>query len=188
MHPRITLLSLGAVVLTFVMTAAAQPASARPLPSERQWHRDVSAAMAGSRDYLRAAVAEPGPTYAINLDIDNTSLATHYDPGARIGPVFRLTRWAANHGVAVLFNTARYGANIKAGKRLLRAAGYTVTEICGRSGPKVSLARGKVRCRQHFVDEGYTIVANVGNNRTDFSGTKNYGRAFRLPNYGGRLG
>jgi hypothetical protein len=32
------------------------------------------------------------------------------------------------------------------------------------------------------VDEGYTIVANVGNRSTDFLGGS-YQRAFRLPDY-----
>lgn len=179
---------LLALVVAFVLSAAAPPAVARPLPSKRHWEHDVAVRMEGSRAYLRDAVATAGPAYAINLDIDNSSLATHYQPGARVGPVYRLARWAANHGVAVLFNTGRYGAKIQAGEKLLEKAGYTVTEICGRSRASEALGHGKVHCRRHFVDEGYTIVANVGNNPTDFSGPKDYGRAFRLPNYGGRLG
>ncbi|HEX3930432.1 MAG TPA: HAD family acid phosphatase [Nocardioides sp.] len=179
---------LAAVLLALVVGALPSSANAAPLPSRRQWHHDVAAAMTGWRDYLRAAVSVAGPRYAVNLDIDNTSLATHYQPGHPVKPVLRLATWAANHDVAVLFNTARYGPGIKAGKKLLVKAGYAVTEMCGRTGVRVALRRGKVRCRRHFVGEGYTIVANIGNNRTDFSGVKDYGRAFRLPNYGGRLG
>jgi hypothetical protein len=179
---------MAAVLLVLVVSALPSSASAAPLPSRRQWHHDVAVAMTGWRDYLRAAVSVAGPRYAINLDIDNTSLATHYQPGAPVKPVLRLATWAANHDVAVLFNTARYGRGIRAGKKLLMKAGYPVTEMCGRTSVRVALGRGKVRCRRHFVDEGYTIVANVGNNRTDFSGVKDYRRAFRLPNYGGRLG
>jgi predicted secreted acid phosphatase len=179
---------LGPVLVLALLVGAAAPAAARPLPGKRHWEHDVAVRMEGSRTYLRHAVATEGPAYAINLDIDNTSLATHYQPGARVRPVYRLARWAANHGVAVLFNTGRYGAKIQAGEKLLEKAGYTVTEICGRSRSSESLKHGKVHCRRHFVDEGYTIVANVGNNPTDFSGPKDYGRAFRLPNYGGRLG
>ena len=97
-------------------------------------------------------------------------------------------RYARRHGVAVLFNTGRVGRKVAVARKLLRKAGFPVTEMCGRSRLSEDLARGKRLCRAHFVHEGYTIVANVGNNRTDFIGPKNYGRAFRLPNYGGRLG
>ena len=60
-----------------------------------------------------------------------------------------------------------------------------VTEVCGRAHGE-GLVHGKQRCRRHFVDEGYTIIANVGNRSTDFTGG-NYERAFRLPNYGNQL-
>ena len=40
---------------------------------------------------------------------------------------------------------------------------------------------------QIFKKEGYTLIANVGNNDTDFVGD-GYERAYRLPNYGNRLG
>ena len=49
------------------------------------------------------------------------------------------------------------------------------------------MTTSKQRCRQEFVAKGYTIIANVGNRSTDFVG-KNYERAFKLPNYGNRLG
>jgi hypothetical protein len=179
---------LAAVLLALVVSVLPSCANAAPLPSRRQWHHDVAVAMTGWRDFMRAAVSVAGPRYAINLDIDNTSLATHYQPGAPVKPVLRLATWAAKHDVAVLFNTARYGPGIKAGRKLLVAAGYPVSEMCGRTSVAVALRRGKVLCRRHFVKEGYTILANVGNNRTDFAGVRDYRRAFRLPNYGGRLG
>ena len=34
---------------------------------------------------------------------------------------------------------------------------------------------------------GFTIIANIGNRTTDFYGN-NYEKAYRLPNYGNRLG
>jgi hypothetical protein len=45
---------------------------------------------------------------------------------------------------------------------------------------------GKERCRRQFVDKGYTLIANIGNNDTDFVGG-DYERAFRLPSYDGEL-
>jgi hypothetical protein len=183
------LLGASAVATAAFPASPASPASAAShLPSERQWHRDVRHAMAGSHAYLKKAVAVDGPRYAINLDIDNTSLATHYDPGAPVLPVRSFVRYAESLGVAVLFNTARYGVHVQQGERLLHRAHFPLTEICGRSSTQEAIGHSKPRCRRHFVSEQYTIVANVGNNPTDFSGVKDYGRAFRLPNYGGRLG
>jgi hypothetical protein len=68
----------------------------------------------------------------------------------------------------------------------LRAAGFTVTAICGRASSEEGLSHSKQRCRRHFVRHGYTIIANVGNRSTDFTGG-NYERAFRLRNYGNQL-
>jgi hypothetical protein len=64
--------------------------------------------------------------------------------------------------------------------------GYRFAEMCGRYQGE-SLTSSKQRCRQRFVDEGYTIIANVGNRSTDFVGG-NYERAFKLPSYSNRLG
>jgi hypothetical protein len=192
MSSRLSWLSRGGVgvlLMALLGASAVTPAyAASGLPSERQWHRDVRHAMAGSHKYLKKAVATAGPHYAINLDIDNTSLATHYHPGAPVRPVLSFVKYAESLGVAVLFNTARYGIHVQEGEQLLRRAGFPVAEICGRASRAEAIAHSKPRCREHFVSEDYTIVANVGNNRTDFSGAKDYGHAFRLPNYGGRLG
>jgi fructose-specific component phosphotransferase system IIB-like protein len=186
-----TLARLAVAVISVLLlgSSALFPASASSrLPSKKVWENDVAHAMAGSHRYLDRAISGGADKYAINLDIDNTSVASHYSPGHAVRAVRSFARYARRHGVAVLFNTGRYGRRIAAGRRLLRGAGFHITELCGRARASEPLARGKQRCRAHFVDEGYTIVANVGNNRTDFSGTKDYGRAFRLPNYGRRLG
>jgi hypothetical protein len=57
--------------------------------------------------------------------------------------------------------------------------------MCGRRvGERIS--HSKQRCRRQITRNGWRIIANVGNSRTDFTGG-NYERAFKLPNYGGRL-
>ena len=86
------------------------------------------------------------------------------------------------------FGTAELRRLAGAAVRMLKRAGYHPTQVCGRRSVGETLRHSKPRCRARFIDEGYTIIANVGNNRTDFSGPKDYGRAFKLPNYGGRLG
>jgi hypothetical protein len=72
-----------------------------------------------------------------------------------------------------------------AARRQLERAGFRVSRICGRVRGE-RLAHSKVRCRKRFVDEGYTLIANVGNRDTDFAGGY-YERAFRLPNYHNQL-
>ena len=179
---------VAALAVVLLGTATSSSAAPSPMPTEKKWHHDVASVMAGSHRYLDRAIAAGDRRYAINLDIDNTSLASYYRKGTPVLAVRSFARYAHRHGVAVLFNTARVGGKVSAGRRLLAKAGYPITEMCGRGSLSEPLAEGKRLCRAHFVDEGYTIIANVGNNSTDFIGPKNYGRAFRLPNYGGRLG
>ena len=180
----VTVLNLA--LLTVGLTQA--PAEAA-VPSRSQWLADVDAAMQGSWTYLDQQVAtEGGRRLAINLDIDNTSLATYYDPGKPVARVLRYTRHARSEGVSLLFNTGRLvgDGRMTRATRQLQAAGYVVTEICGRRSGE-TLTHSKQRCRAHFAHEGYTLVADVGNRRTDFVGG-GYQKAYRLPNYGNQLG
>ncbi|HEX4473085.1 MAG TPA: HAD family acid phosphatase [Nocardioides sp.] len=181
-------LARAALVALLVASVAAPAHAASRLPSEKHWRKDVSRAMSGSRGYLRDVVAVGGGPFAINLDIDNTSLATHYRPGSPVLAVRAFARFAHQHDIAVMFNTGRLQSHLKSARTQLRKAGFPITEMCGRSSRSETLDQSKPRCREQFVSEGYTIIANVGNNPTDFSGVDDYGRAFRLPNYGGRLG
>lgn len=142
--------------------------------------------MTGSHDYLDRATTSSRKKYAINLDIDNTSIASHYRPGTAVPALLSFATYARRHGVAVLFNTGRTGDSLESSRAQLTRAGYRVTRICGRKAGE-RIAHSKKRCRARFIDQGFTIIANVGNRRTDFSGPDNYGRAYKLPNYGGRL-
>lgn len=182
-HASVVAMSLG------LLAVATMPAHAvSKLPSERHWRKDVAREMAGSHAYVDKVAVDQSVMYAINFDIDNSSLATHYRPGTAIPAVLSFATYANHsHGVALLFNTARTGNQLKQARSLLAKAGYPVTEVCGRTSRKEKVAHGKQRCRAQFVAEGYTIIANVGNHDTDFSGQKDYGRAFRLPNYHNRL-
>lgn len=166
----------------------AGPASARTAPAQSTWVADVGVAMHGARPFLRERVAQaaPGERLALNLDIDNTSLATFYERGRAVRKVRNLARLAGTLGVTVLFNTGRLRSRLGDVPGQLRRAGYDVGAICTRR-PNELLPASKQRCRQSFVDQGFTIVANVGNNDTDFVGG-DYERAFRLPNYDGALG
>ena len=183
----VSLCLLSPTPVSAVATAADSRASAN-VPSEKHWRKDVRRAMAGSGKYLHARLdrAVAGEKLAINFDIDNTTLATEYDEGQPVRRVLRFAKHAQRHGIYVLFNTGRSFATLNDVPSQLAAAGYVVTEICTR-GTGVKLVKGKKQCRRHFRDEGYTVIANVGNRRTDFVGG-NYERAFRLPNYHNKLG
>jgi hypothetical protein len=180
--------TLGAVLSAALLAVGAvtSPASAA-LPSKATWLDDVDAAMAGSSAYVDRRVARGGNHLAVNFDIDNTTLATHYEPAAPVRRVLRFARHAHAEGVTLLWNTARFvgdGRMAKA-KRQLQKAGYAVAEVCGRQRGE-EIAHSKQRCRAHFVAEGYTLVANVGNRSTDFVGG-DYEKAYELPNYGNQL-
>ena len=180
-----------AAILLLVVTLlgsvlVGSPAQARGVPTKEQWLADTRDAMYGSRTYVKQRVAQGGTKLAVNFDIDNTTLATYYAKGTAVPVVLRFARYARSQGVTLLFNTGRERGHLAGVTRSLRRAGYVVTEVCGRAHGE-SLAHGKQRCRNRFAAEGYTLIANVGNRSTDFRGT-GYERAFKLPNYAGRLG
>ena len=89
-------------------------------------------------------------------------------------------------GVALVFNSGRLADQQQRTLTQLTRAGFPVAEVCLRTKGE-TLPVGKQRCRDNFIDAGYTLIANVGNNDTDFVGD-GYERAFVLPNYGGVLG
>lgn len=176
-------------LLAPLLLLAASPADARSaaLPSKKVWLADVSKAMAGSITYLdgRVAAAGGGPGLAVVLDIDNTSIATHYGWPQPVPQVRAFARRAAAQGVKVYFVTGRLRDDVKNVRPVLRKAGYPITSICGRIKGE-SLPASKQRCRRAITAAGNTIIANIGNRSTDFVGS-NYERAFRLPNYDNQL-
>ncbi len=160
----------------------------RDAPSRDQWLTDVKAVMEGSHGDIRARVAakDPEETLAVNFDIDNTVIATYYDGGGAIPKMLKLTRFLQRQHVAVLFNTGRLGSKRVSTLRQLERNGFPVDGLCLR-GKGAPLAFGKQRCRDKFIERGYTLIANVGNNDTDFEGD-GYETAYVLPNYEGVLG
>ena len=56
--------------------------------------------------------------------------------------------------------------------------------------PDEDVTESKPRCRALFREQGFTLIANIGNNPTDFRAGPDgidYEKAYRLPNYNGRL-
>lgn len=180
--------SIALLLCTLLLAALTAAPAQAALPSQSQWLSDVNHVMSGSRIYVQDRVARGGTKLAVNFDIDNTSLASHYAYGSAVPVVLRFANYARAHHVTLLFNTGRLRGDGRLARAAaqLRAAGYLVGEICGRSSTSVPLAQSKQQCRAHFAAEGYTLIANVGNRSTDFTGS-GYERAYRLPSYGNLL-
>ncbi len=177
-----TVMLLATVMVMSVLIAPSEAAA----PSKKRWLKDTRTAMYGSRAFINSRLTQGGTKLAVNFDIDNTSLATYYRRGKAVPVVLRFAKYANKQGVAILFNTGRTENNLTQPLAWLRKAGYPVSGICARHSGE-GLVAGKQRCRQQYVDAGYTLIANIGNRSTDFEGG-NYERAFRLPSYGKTLG
>ena len=174
------------VAVCLVLTVMVPSSDAARMPSKKKWTADTYKALYGSRAFVRDRVAKGGSKLALNLDIDNTSLATYYATGKPVPGTLRLVEYAKSKGVYILFNTGRnYSAHASTLAQLKRA-GFPVNGLCMHNKGE-SLTHSKQRCRQYYVDHGYKLIANIGNRSTDFTGG-NYERSYRLPNYGNRLG
>ena len=185
MFRRLLIVATTAVVL--VLSVMVAPTQSARMPSHRAWLNDTEQALSGSRTYVARRVADTRGRLALNLDIDNTSLQTYYNRGKAVPATLRLARYAKSRGVSILFNTGRHISKRASSKAQLRRAGFPVDGICARRKGE-SLSHSKRQCRRHFVNvKGFRLIANIGNRRTDFVGG-NYMRAYRLPNYGNRLG
>ncbi|MFC9591848.1 HAD family acid phosphatase [Streptomyces sp. NPDC056944] len=158
------------------------------------WRRDVAAVVAEARPYIEARAENAGrEKQAIVLDIDNSSLETDFHPfwelpTPAIADVRALVRDAHARGVAVFFVTARPGIIYSLTDWNLKKAGYPVDGLYVRSLPDLfsEVSAYKTEKRAEIEAKGYTIIANIGNNTTDLVGG-HAERAFKLPDYGGKL-
>ncbi|MDH6578173.1 HAD family acid phosphatase [Kitasatospora sp. MAP5-34] len=182
------------------IAAPAHPAAAVPVSvstastgavTEQQWLTDVSTAIAPAQAYIEQRTAEPTNRHlAIVFDIDNTTLATHFHPFTMpgIAPVVRLAQYAHAHGVALIFVSARPEFIDPLTRHSLTEAGYTVDELRGRDLGDLfePVQQFKTEQRTQVENEGYTIIANIGNNWTDINGG-HAEQTFKLPDYNGLL-
>ena len=132
----------------------------------RHPQRDVRLARLDQRAHRRAS--EKG--LAVNLDIDNTSLATYYARGKAVPVTLRF--------VEVRRQQARAGGVQHRSRP--EGPGRQRSASCARRATRsaASAAAARVRPRRtassaaasEFVAKGYTIIANVGNRSTDFVG------------------
>ncbi|MFD5438580.1 HAD family acid phosphatase [Kitasatospora sp. NPDC127067] len=147
--------------------------------------------IAPARAFVEQRTAEPtDETPAIVFDIDNTTLATHFHPFTMPGipPVVELAQYAHSRGVAIIFVTARVDFIEPVTRYSLEKAGYTVDELHGRGLGDLfkSVQQYKTDERIKVENEGYTIIASIGNNWTDLNGG-HAEQTFKLPDYNGLL-
>ncbi|MGW8698912.1 HAD family acid phosphatase [Streptomyces eurythermus] len=174
-----------------VATATTTAASAKV--DYATWQKDCQAVMDQALPYLkqRIAAARPGEKQAIVFDIDNTTLETDFGfsyPQPANRPVLDAARYAQEHGVSLFFVTARPGVLYWPTEYNLEHDGYEVSGLYvrGLSDLFKDVAAYKTAQRVGIENDGYTIIANIGNNATDLSGG-HAEKTFKLPDYDGQL-
>lgn len=163
------------------------------LPPYETWISRVTEVVEEVEDHLEARVSEgEGEKIAIVLDVDNTALQSSYSGGDFVTPatppVLRMVLKAHEAGVAIFFVTARGESHRDMTEFNLEYVGYPIDGLFLRSDfDWSSVQEYKTSARIAIEDLGYTIVANIGNNRSDVDGG-HAERAFKLPDYNGMLG
>ncbi|MFF9777388.1 HAD family acid phosphatase [Streptomyces sp. NPDC013978] len=195
----VAVLGLGAS-LTAAGPAAAAPSTAATAAAAAAevdyatWQKDVKAVVDTATPYVQQRTANSsGQKLAIVFDIDNTTLETHYTPWYQLPtpalkPSLALAKYAKSRGVAVFFVTARPGIIESLTEWNLENVGYPVDGLYVRDLPDLfgEVAAYKTASRADIESDGYTIIANVGNNTTDLVGG-HAERTYKLPDYDGLL-
>ncbi|WP_432027817.1 HAD family acid phosphatase [Streptomyces sp. 1222.5] len=157
------------------------------------WQQDCQTVMNDALPYLkqRIAAAKPGEKQAIVFDIDNTTLETDFGfsfPQPANKPVLNVARYAQEHGVKLFFVTARPGIVYWPTEYNLEQDGYDVSGLYVRGLLDLfkDVAAYKTAQRVGIENQGYTIIANIGNSATDLSGG-HAEKAYKLPDYNGQL-
>ncbi|MBL1107105.1 hydrolase [Streptomyces sp. 5-8] len=174
-------------------TAATTAASTSSKVDYATWQKDCQAVMDQALPYLknRIAAAGPGEKQAIVFDIDNTTLETDFGfsyPQPANKPVLDVARYAQDHGVSLFFVTARPGILYWPTEYNLEHDGYEVSglHVRGLFDLFKDVAAYKTAQRVGIENDGYTIIANIGNSATDLSGG-HAEKTYKLPDYNGQL-
>lgn len=173
------------------------------------YENDVAFVIHKAQLYLAKRIAENDhrehrQKLALVLDIDETSLSNYNNMSARgfavtkeqlhqeilkadepaLAPTLSLFHYAKSHGVAIFFITGRHESEREATVQNLTNAGYR-----GWSGlflkpddyDKPSASAFKAHIREQLTQKGYTIVASIGDQPSDFIGGFAE-KTFKLPN------
>ncbi|MEW2285333.1 HAD family acid phosphatase [Streptomyces sp. NPDC047841] len=187
------LASLAAPAATAAPAGAAATSTSSAKVDHAAWQKDCQAVMDQALPYLkdRIAAARPGEKQAIVFDIDNTTLETDFGfsyPQPANRPVLDVARYAQEHGVSLFFVTARPGVLYWPTEYNLEHDGYDVSglRVRGLADLFKDVAAYKTAQRAGIENDGYTIIANIGNSATDLSGG-HAEKTFKLPDYDGQL-
>ncbi|MCX5563249.1 HAD family acid phosphatase [Streptomyces sp. NBC_00038] len=193
-------LGIGGTV-TAAGTAAAAPVQAVASVTAAQadvdyatWQKDVQAVIDQATPYVEQRTAHAdGQQLALVFDIDNTTLETDFHPWYELPtpalrPSLALAKYAKSRGVDIFFVTARPGIIYSLTQWNLTSVGYPVDGLYVRDLPDLfdEVSAYKTGKRAEIEAQGYTIIANVGNNDTDLVGG-HAERTFKLPDYDGQL-
>lgn len=164
----------------------ATPAQIREYRDTGSWARDITRATGAAREQLARTTARRP---MLVLDVDDTSLSNYRcwerrdfhgggacSQGARLPAIPQtraLYRYARTHKIAVAFITGRHEDRRAETLRNLARAGYrgTLRLKMRPVGQSEAAHDGwKARRRRALQRRGFTIVANVGDQRSDLSG------------------
>lgn len=173
------------------------------------YERELTAAITKARCYIDQRIAEnekhgQKEKLAIVLDIDETSLSNYQQIFKRdfftdkqkihheilsakakvIKPMLALYEDARQHGVSVFFVTGRVPSERQATINNLLNAGYKHWNglyLRPADYHQPSIVSFKATARKDISKQGYTIIASIGDQFSDFAG--GYAeRGFKLPN------
>ncbi|MGJ8725179.1 MAG: HAD family acid phosphatase [Roseibacillus sp.] len=170
------------------------------------YHKDLDNAIRGAETFLRARKAQGGEKLTVIFDIDETTLSNlphmketdwGYQPdvwdawvataeGEAIEPLRKIYQVAIELGMKVIFLTGRTEADRTPTARNLSKEGMGTYErliLRPRKGtvPYQDAVIFKTNIRQNLTKEGYTIVANFGDQTSDLEGGYSE-RIYKLPN------
>ncbi len=171
--------------------------------SSGRYEADLSAVAASAETWITRRARNGEGKLAIILDIDETVLSNlkhmresdwGYHPtrwagwmaeadAPAIPPVRAIYQCARRHQVAVFFITGRTEASRHATIRNLKAQGMGdyAGLIVRPNGAKETAAVFKADQRRRISEQGYTIIANIGDQQSDLEGGWAE-RNFKLPN------
>jgi predicted secreted acid phosphatase len=168
-----------------------------------EYLHDINAVTLEAMRYLTLRLKSPHPgKIALVLDIDETSLSNYPDMvkldfggsmkevidaedkghDSAIEPVLRLYRFAIAHHVAVIFITGRYEYQRDATIHNLKSAGFTTwDDLIFRQGiyNDATATVYKTAMRKQLQQQGYDIVLNVGDQKSDLGQYAD--KNFKLP-------
>ncbi|MBP2474939.1 putative secreted acid phosphatase [Crossiella equi] len=182
-------LGLGAPAALAAPAPAAPASAAAEKPPYETWIRDVTAVTTQLEAYLNTRLPTAGKP-ALVFDIDNTTLETAYNPALTtpaIKPVLAAAKLAKSKGAAIFFVTNRPYVLGLPTEANLKSVGYPVDGLHLRPWFNFEpTEKVKTDARIAIENQGFTIVANIGNNTWDLVGG-HAERTFKLPDYNGAL-